>query len=146
MKWWNMLRIIKLLCIVVMFFSSLSFVHASKIYQDYQFDDSVESERFQHLLSQLRCMVCQNQSLAESDVVLAQDLRQKIYDMMQAGESDKQITDYLLQRYGEFILLSPLMTTKTYVLWIGPFVLLFLLAGLGCRMVYRIHQRHKVQS
>ena len=139
-----MQKIIKLLFSVMLIFSCWQ-VYANKIYQDYHFDNRIESERFDSLLDQFRCMVCQNQSLADSDAVLAQDLRQKIYELMQANYSDTQIVSYLTQRYGEFILLSPPVTASTYLLWIGPFILLLICSWLGYRMIARSHQRYKAQ-
>ena len=121
-------------------------VKADKTYQAYPFETTQDSARFHELLTQLRCMVCQNQSLADSDAVLAQDLRQKVYEMVQAGDSDETIISYLQTRYGEFILLAPVVTHHTYLLWLGPLVLLLAAVALGARAIYRIHQRYKVSS
>lgn len=85
--------------------------------------------RYQALTAQLRCLVCQNENLADSDAPLAKDLRQTILSKMTAGESDVQIIQFLTQRYGEFILFQPTMTKKNTVLWLGPAMML-LLAGI----------------
>ena len=88
--------------------------------------DSVEQElRYQQLTLELRCAVCQNQTLADSDAPLAQDLRKEIYDMMQAGRSDEEIKSFMVARYGDFVLYRPPMQGNTLALWVIPGVLLF---------------------
>jgi cytochrome c-type biogenesis protein CcmH len=89
--------------------------------------DSVEQElRYQQLTLELRCAVCQNQTLADSDAPLAQDLRKEIYDMMQAGRSDEEIKSFMVARYGDFVLYRPPMQGNTLALWVIPGVLLFI--------------------
>ena len=100
----------------------------------YQFNQAADRERFQTLTSQLRCLVCQNQNLAESNAALATDLRNQIYQQVIAGKSDKQIVDYLVNRYGDFILYNPPLNLQTFGLWFGPFVFLFF--GLGYLFFY----------
>lgn len=120
--------------------------YSDKTYQAYAFETREENARFHALLSQLRCVVCQNQSLADSDAMLAQSMQNKVYEMLQAGDSDETILSYLTLRYGDFILLEPPMTTKTYLLWLGPFVLLLCcIIGAGS-VVSRIHTRYKVEK
>ncbi len=85
--------------------------------------------RFQHLIKEIRCLVCQNQSLADSHAELAQDLRQEIYEMMKAGKSDREIIAFLVNRYGDFVLYRPPVKPTTYLLWYGPAILA--VAGLG---------------
>ena len=80
------------------------------------------------LAEELRCLVCQNQNLADSDAGLAQDLRNEVLEMMRAGKSDAQIRDFLVARYGEFVLYRPPVQPTTWLLWFGPAVVL--LAGL----------------
>lgn len=80
--------------------------------------------RYKHLTNTLRCLVCQNESLAESNAPLAKQLREKAYEMLNNGASDKEIVDYMVQRYGDFVLYSPPLMPTTYLLWIGPFALL----------------------
>lgn len=92
-----------------------------------EFEDPETKSRYYALLEQLRCLVCQNQSLADSDAGLAQDLRQKVYQMLQQGSSDKQIVDFMVERYGDFVLYNPPLNTSTIFLWFGPFIL----AGFG---------------
>ena len=91
-------------------------------------DDPVLEERVMNLSKELRCLVCQNETLADSRADLAEDLRNQIREQMKAGKSDKEIVAYLTQRYGKFILYNPPVDPTTYLLWFGPFVLL--LAGL----------------
>jgi cytochrome c-type biogenesis protein CcmH len=85
-------------------------------------------ERLQHLSRELRCLVCQNETLADSQAGLAQDLRAQIREQMRAGKTDKEIITYLTDRYGQFVLYRPPVQPTTYLLWFGPF--LFLLGAL----------------
>ena len=94
-----------------------------------QFTDEAEQARFHHLTSELRCVMCQNQSLADSNAQIAQDLRREVLDLMNQGKSDAQVKEFLVQRYGEFVLYKPRMEGSTWLLWLGP--ALVLLAGAG---------------
>jgi cytochrome c-type biogenesis protein CcmH len=87
-------------------------------------DDPVLEERVMNLAKELRCLVCQNETLADSRADLAVDLRNQIREQMKAGKSDKEIIAFLTERYGKFILFRPPMDVTTYFLWFGPFVLL----------------------
>jgi cytochrome c-type biogenesis protein CcmH len=87
-------------------------------------DDPVLEERVMNLSKELRCLVCQNETLADSRADLAVDLRNQIREQMKAGKSDKEIIAFLTERYGKFILFRPPMDATTYLLWFGPFVLL----------------------
>ena len=80
--------------------------------------------RYHHLLSELRCLVCQNQTIAESNAELAVDLRNEVKKMLAQGNSDKEIIDFMSERYGDFVLYKPLVKPKTYLLWFGPFIFL----------------------
>ena len=91
-------------------------------------DDPVIEQRLAKLSHELRCLQCQNQTLADSPAGLAADLRREIREQMKAGKSDQEIIAFLTARYGDFILYRPRVTFATYLLWFGPFVLL--LAGL----------------
>ena len=101
-------------------------------------DDPVIEARLAKLSKELRCLQCQNQTLADSPAGLAADLRREIREQMEAGKSDQEIIAFLTQRYGDFILYRPRVTYTTYLLWFGPFVLL--LAGLAVLFRY-IKQR-----
>ena len=87
-------------------------------------DDPVVEKRLHDLSQELRCLVCQNETLADSRADLAVDLRDQIREQIKAGKTDKEIIDYLTARYGDFILYRPPVRPTTYFLWFGPFVLL----------------------
>lgn len=86
--------------------------------------DPVAAGRAVRLAEQLRCLVCQNQSIAESNAELAVDLRRQISEQIAAGRSDGEIVDFMVQRYGDFVLYRPPMKGNTWLLWLGPFALL----------------------
>ncbi len=92
-----------------------------------EFRDAAEERRFQTLARELRCLVCQNESLADSTAGLARDLRNDVITQMREGRSDQEIKDYMTDRYGDFILYSPPVKPRTWLLWFGP--LLMLLVG-----------------
>jgi cytochrome c-type biogenesis protein CcmH len=104
-------------------------------------DDPALEQRLKNLSQDLRCLVCQNETLADSRADLAEDLRDEIREQMKAGKSDKEIISFLTARYGQFILYKPQVTPTTYLLWFGPFVLL--LAGLAVLFRY-IKQRREL--
>lgn len=87
-------------------------------------DDPVLEERVMNLSRELRCLVCQNETLADSRADLAVDLRNQVREQMKAGKSDEEIIGFLTARYGEFVLYRPRVRPATYLLWFGPFVLL----------------------
>lgn len=93
----------------------------------YPLDSAKKEAQFNHLLKDLRCLVCQNQDLADSNAELAKDLRLQVYQLVKKGKSDSEISDYLTSRYGDFILFKPPIKAVTLLLWFGPF--LFLLLG-----------------
>lgn len=87
-------------------------------------EDPVLEARMNKLAEELRCLVCQNQSLADSHAELAQDLKNEVRTMLGKGMSDREVKDFLVQRYGDFVLYNPPVKTTTWLLWAGPFVLL----------------------
>ena len=89
-------------------------------------EDPALEARLVHISEELRCMVCQNESLASSHAELAQDLREEVRGLIREGRSDADIKQYLVQRYGDFVLYRPAFKPVTYFLWLGPFVLLIL--------------------
>lgn len=89
-----------------------------------EFDDPSQRERYETLLEELRCLVCQNQSLADSHADLAQDLRDEVYTMVVAGKDKQAVTDFMIARYGDFVLYKPPMKLTTWLLWFGPALLL----------------------
>ncbi len=88
------------------------------------FESPQQEARFEHLTRELRCLVCQNQNLADSDAELAHDLRQEVFELMQAGKSNDEIKQYLVDRYGDFVLYQPPVQNNTYLLWLMPLLLL----------------------
>lgn len=92
----------------------------------YPLDNPRQEAQFEHLLKELRCLVCQNQDLADSHAPLAKDLRQQVYEMVKEGKSDTEIQDYLTYRYGDFVLFRPPVKAMTYLLWFGPMMFLML--------------------
>jgi cytochrome c-type biogenesis protein CcmH len=92
--------------------------------QPLPFRDHAEEVRFQHLSAELRCPMCQNETLADSNAPIAHDLRRQVFEMMQAGKSDDQIKAYLVDRYSQFVLYNPPVEPSTWLLWFGPLVLL----------------------
>ncbi|CAH9018984.1 cytochrome c-type biogenesis protein CcmH [Candidatus Nitrosacidococcus sp. I8] len=99
----------------------------------YDFESPEQELRFRELASELRCLVCQNQSLADSHADLAGDMRREVYQQMVKGLSDQEIVDFLVDRYGDFVLFRPPVQWNTYLLWFGP-GLLFLF-GFGVFIV-----------
>lgn len=99
-------------------------------------DPALET-RIKHLEGELRCLVCQGQSIAESDSGFAHDIRAEIVSMMRAGKSDREIIDFLVQRYGDFILFRPPVKSTTALLWSGPLILLVVGVVLLAVMILR---------
>lgn len=95
------------------------------------FRDAAEEARFQALARELRCLVCQNQNLADSDAGLAKDLRAEVFEQMRQGKSNAEIKRYLVSRYSDFVLYDPPLRGKTWLLWFGP----ALLVGIGALVV-----------
>jgi len=100
-------------------------------------DDPVLEKRVMALAEELRCLVCQNQTLADSNADLALDLRRQIREQLKAGRSERQVIDYLVDRYGDFVLYRPPLKATTVLLWFGPFLLLALGALVLVRRVRR---------
>ena len=100
------------------------------------FADAAQEQRFQNLVRELRCLVCQNQNLADSDAGLAKDLRAEVFELMQSGKTDAEIKDYLTDRYGDFVLYKPPVKPGTWLLWFGPLLVL----GIGV-FIARRHLR-----
>ena len=100
---------------------------AMAIDTDKAFDDPELQARYEHIIEEVRCLKCQNQSIKDSNAFLAGDLRREIRRMLSEGKTDEEIYDFLVARYGEFALYRPRMSGKTLVLWIAP--ILLLLAG-----------------
>ena len=109
----------------------------------YTFESDAQEQTFRELTKELRCPKCQNQNIADSDAPIAMDLRREIYRMLDDGRSDKEIVDFLVMRYGDFVMYKPPLDSRTWLLWYGPFGLLGLGAIVLCVLVLR---RRKVEK
>lgn len=105
----------------------------------YKFETPEQETSYKRLTEELRCLVCQNQNLADSNADLAKDLRQKTYEMVIAGKDDQAIIDYMVERYGDFVLYRPPVNPTTLLLWVGPFLILF--GGVAVLLVVIRRQR-----
>jgi len=109
----------------------------------HEFRDAAMETTYKELINELRCLVCQNQNLADSDAALAKDLRQQTYDMLLQGSDRQQIIDYMVDRYGDFVLYRPPVKPTTLLLWLGPFALLLLVLIMVIR---RVKQTRTVEA
>ncbi|MCG8694019.1 MAG: cytochrome c-type biogenesis protein CcmH [Minwuiales bacterium] len=115
---------------------------AHAIYADPPLADPAQEERAQELMRILRCLVCQNQAIHDSNAPLAKDLRVLVRERISAGDTDEEAIDYIVERYGDWVLLNPPLKASTMALWFGP-VLVFLLGAAGV-VVYQ--RRHRVEA
>ena len=102
-----------------------------------EFRDQAEARRFHALTAELRCVKCQNQSLADSNAQIAHDLRREVLDLMREGRSDAEVKDFLVARYGEFVLYRPRVEGATWLLWFGPALLVLVGGFVVARIVRR---------
>jgi len=129
--------------VLLTFIPALSVAQLRRPVSDEPPDPAVE-ERLNKLSRELRCLVCQNETLADSRADLAEDLRDEIRGQIRAGKSDQEIVAFLTQRYGDFILYRPPVRPKTYLLWFGPFILL--LGGLAILFRYVKRRRDSIEE
>ncbi len=115
---------------------------AHAVQPDEVLDDPALEERARAITLELRCLVCQNQSVDDSNAPLARDLRILVRDRLLAGDSDAEVVDYVVSRYGDYVLLRPPFRTATWLLWLGPFVVLAIAVGL-LTVVIRRHRMTK---
>jgi cytochrome c-type biogenesis protein CcmH len=108
------------------------------VYGQYEFDDDEQLERYKVLIYELRCLVCQNQNLADSNAELAGDLRREVHRMILEGKSSQDVIDFMVARYGDFVLYRPPLKAKTVLLWGGPFAL-----GLGALVLLLMNLRRR---
>ena len=115
--------------LLLSFFITLPLALYAGSIETYTFKDPEQEATYKELIKELRCLVCQNQDIADSNAELAQDLRRQTYEMVTAGKSRDDVADYMVQRYGDFVLYRPPFKMKTLLLWVGPplFLLLSLL-------------------
>ena len=117
------MRLISILILTMVFSFSTNQVSASPV-DTYEFQDEVTKIRFQALSKELRCPKCQNQNLSGSNSPIAADLRRELYELLQQGKADIEIVNFMVDRYGEFVLYRPRVSQLTYVLWFGPAILI----------------------
>ena len=98
--------------------------HVVAAVDTYEFKTDDERARYRLLVEELRCPKCQNQNIADSDAPIAMDLRREIYRMLEDGRSNEEIVNYLVDRYGEFVRYKPVLNSRTWFLWYGPWLLL----------------------
>ena len=111
------------------------------VFEPRGFSTPEHEQRYHALIDELRCLVCQNQTIADSNAPLASDLRREVYRMVEDGRSAEEIAGFMVARYGEFVLYRPTLGGRTLLLWIGPFVLAA--AGLAALVA---HQRRRRQT
>ncbi len=116
--------------------TGLMLVSAGWAIDPQDFSSPAEEARYWELIEELRCLVCQNQNLADSNAPLAKDLRDQVLELMQKGMSNAEIKDYLVVRYGDFVLYNPPVKPATWGLWFGPLVIA-LLGAVGLGVVLR---------
>jgi cytochrome c-type biogenesis protein CcmH len=135
----------KLIFRLIMAYSLLLVLNASAQEARPMQENAAVEAQVQRLSEELRCLVCQNQTLADSHSELAEDLRQEIREMAAKGMSDQAITDYLVERYGDFVRYRPPLKSTTFLLWFGPFVLL-LLGAVGLLMMLRKREKMTTEA
>ncbi len=128
------LSVLVLFCVLVM--PAQAIVESKDIMPE-EFQSEAEKQRFKELVAELRCTVCQNQNLADSNASLAVDLRREVFEMIQAGKTDQEIADFLVARYGDFVLYKPPFKSTTAVLWIGPFVFFIVAVSILIALIIR---------
>lgn len=112
---------------------------AFAVIEIYDFEQAEQQQRYHHLIEELRCPKCQNQNLAESDAPIAQDLRRELHRLLTEGRSDEAIIEYMVMRYGNFVLYRPPLDRNTLILWAAPAI--FLLFGLF--IIWRVRVSNK---
>ena len=110
------------------------------------FDDPALQHRYEKINRELRCLVCQNQTIADSNATLAQDLRREVREMIGAGKTDDEIRDFMIERYGDFVLYRPRMTAQNFLLWAAPVLLLLIAAAVLFRVVRRRAQETDLET
>ncbi len=109
----------------------------------YDFDNDTQERTYKELTTELRCLVCQNQDIADSNAELAQDMRHKVFKMLKEGKDKQQIIDFMVKRYGDFVLYKPPFEGRTLILWVGPFILFVLAVWLMLRVIRKARERDR---
>jgi len=120
----------------------LTFTISSHAVDSRQLSDPKQQESYETLTKELRCLVCQNQTIADSNAELASDLRRQVYEMLQQGKSEQEIIRFMTDRYGDFVLYKPPFEGKTSLLWIAPGLFLFM----GLTTVFFVIRRKKASA
>ena len=121
------MKLYKILVTVLTIFLSVSVLaQNSPVQEPMVFESQQQEDRFNQLTQELRCLVCQNQNLADSDAQLAHDLRAEVHEMLIAGKTDDEIKQFMVERYGDFVLYRPPVQENTYLLWLAPLGLLLI--------------------
>jgi len=121
-------------------------IPAGAAIEAYEFKSPQMEADYQRLTQELRCLVCQNQNLAGSNADLAKDLRHQIYVMLSRGDTADQVVDYMVARYGDFVLYRPRFDVTTYLLWLGPFVLLVIVLIVLVRRLRCSRENHSASG
>lgn len=137
-----MKRCCSLLILLALLLPALAFAQAIRDPTPPQFTDQAEADRFHELTLELRCVKCQNQSLADSNAAIAQDLRHEVLALMRQDKSNAEVKEYLVDRYGEFVLYRPQVDPKTWLLWFGPGLVLLI----GALVVVKVVRRQAAVS
>ncbi|MGV8923899.1 MAG: cytochrome c-type biogenesis protein [Thermomonas sp.] len=127
-------KILLMICMLFLF-SVSAFAQVNSDSAPLQFQNKAEEARFHALAAELRCVMCQNQSLADSNALIALSLRHEVLELMQKGRTDAQIKEFLVARYGEFVLYKPRVEPSTWLLWLGPLALLLMGAGVVVALI-----------
>lgn len=125
----------------VLFFGS---VHAAPV-ETFKFESKQTEQTFHKLSEELRCLVCQNQSIAESNAGLAKDLRLELYNMLIEGKTEDEIVDFMVKRYGDYVLYRPPFKPLTWLLWLGPVLVFFVTLFFVFKSI-RNNEKNKVEE
>jgi cytochrome c-type biogenesis protein CcmH len=128
--------------LIAVLFLCLATAKVSAVIESYSFDNEVQRARYQSFIDDMRCPKCQNQNLTGSDSPIAADLRRELHRLLIDGQSDKEIVDFMVKRYGDYVLYNPRLQPNTWALWFGPLVLLVL--GFGVLIMILRHRRASV--
>ncbi|NMP29118.1 cytochrome c-type biogenesis protein CcmH [Rahnella sp. SAP-1] len=131
------MRLLSLFLGLVLSFSTLAAIDT------YQFASPQQEQQYRQLTGQLRCPKCQNTNIAASDSIIAADMRSKVYQLLKEGQSNQQIIDYMVDRYGNFVTYQPPVTPSTLILWVGP--ALFVIIG-ALVIILRARGRYSVEQ
>jgi cytochrome c-type biogenesis protein CcmH len=116
---------------------SLLFAFSAVAIDIHTFETEEQRSTYKKLTEELRCLVCQNQNIADSDAELAQDLRREVAEMVQAGQTEVQISDFMVERYGDFVQYTPPLRMDTIMLWVLPVIVFFIAAFVMIRSIKR---------